>query len=75
MLIIDNVNRYLPCLSKAPSSRRPALGPVTPVWAEVADGLRGWRTIWTSSGVTDTAIFIRPGAPSGLAYASAFAGS
>jgi predicted O-methyltransferase YrrM len=59
MLIIDNVNWYLPCQSKAPNSRTAALGPQTPVWAEVAAGLAGWRPIWTSSGVWDTAIFIK----------------
>jgi predicted O-methyltransferase YrrM len=60
MLIIDNVNWYLPCQSKAPNSRTAALGPATRVWAEVWRELSGWRTIWTSSGVWDTAIFIRP---------------
>jgi predicted O-methyltransferase YrrM len=59
MLIIDNVNWYLPCKSKAPNSRTAELGPKTSAWAEVADELADWRTIWTSSGVTDTAIFIR----------------
>jgi predicted O-methyltransferase YrrM len=61
ILIIDNVNWYLPCRSKAPNSRTFGQGPLTPVWAEVERELSGWRTIWTSSGVWDTAIFIRPG--------------
>jgi predicted O-methyltransferase YrrM len=60
MLIIDNVNWYLPCESKAPNSRTDALGPATGVWDEVWRELASWRTIWTSSGVWDTAIFIRP---------------
>jgi predicted O-methyltransferase YrrM len=59
LLIIDNVNWYLPCQSKAPNSRTPGLGPATDVWADVWRQLAGWRTIWTSSGVWDTAIFIR----------------
>ena len=63
MLIIDNVNWCLPCRSTAPNSRTAALGPATPTWAEVAEELSGWRSIWTSSGVWDTAIFIRPAAP------------
>lgn len=62
MLIIDNVNWYLPCHSKAPHSRTAALGPITPVWAEVGQELASWRSIWTSSGVWDTAIFIKPSA-------------
>jgi predicted O-methyltransferase YrrM len=61
MLIIDNVNWYLPCRSKAPNSRSAVLGAATPVWAEVWQELGKWRTIWTSSGVWDTAIFIKPG--------------
>jgi predicted O-methyltransferase YrrM len=60
MLIIDNVNWYLPCRSKSPNSRTPELGPAAGVWAEVWRELAEWRTIWTSSGVWDTAIFIRP---------------
>jgi predicted O-methyltransferase YrrM len=64
MLIIDNVNWCLPCRSKAPNSRTAALGPATPTWAEVAAELSGWRSIWTSSGVWDTAIFIKPADPS-----------
>ena len=60
MLIIDNANWCLPCRSAAPNSRTDALGPATPAWAEVAEELSGWRSIWTSSGVWDTAIFIRP---------------
>jgi predicted O-methyltransferase YrrM len=59
MLIIDNVNWYLPCESKAPNSRTQAAGPVTAVWTEVWREIRDWRTIWTSSGVWDTAIFIK----------------
>lgn len=61
MLIIDNANWYLPCRSKAPNSRTAALGPATATWAEVAEELSRWRSIWTSSGVCDTAIFIKPG--------------
>jgi predicted O-methyltransferase YrrM len=60
MLIIDNVNWYLPSQSKSPNSRTTALGPATPVWAAIWRELAGWRTIWTSSGVWDTAIFIKP---------------
>ena len=60
LLIIDNVNWYLPCRSKAPNSRTAESGPATPVWAEVERELASWRSIWTSSGVWDTAIFIKP---------------
>lgn len=59
MLIIDNVNWYLPCRSKSPNSRTAELGPAAGVWAEVWRELAEWRTIWTSSNVWDTAIFIK----------------
>jgi predicted O-methyltransferase YrrM len=60
MLIIDNANLYLPCQSKSPNSRTAALGPATSVWADVWAELTRWRSIWTSSGVWDTAIFMKP---------------
>jgi predicted O-methyltransferase YrrM len=59
ILIIDNVNWYLPSESRAPNSRTRALGPKGKIWAEVAEELTQWRSIWTSSGVWDTAMFIR----------------
>ncbi|MDX9863708.1 MAG: class I SAM-dependent methyltransferase [Anaerolineaceae bacterium] len=60
LLIIDNVNLYLPCESMAPNSVPVDGKPVTPVWQEVYDVIHLWRTIWTSNGVSDTAIFIKP---------------
>lgn len=60
LLIIDNVNWFLPSESRAPASRTTALGPNGPIWAESAEILSDWRLIWTSSGISDTAIFLRP---------------
>jgi len=60
LLVIDNVNWFLPSTSRSPDSRSPAEGPKTDVWQEVAQQLDGWRFIWTSSGVTDTAIYFKP---------------
>jgi predicted O-methyltransferase YrrM len=60
ILIIDNINWSLPCGSKAPGTRPAELGPVTSVWAEISQELAGWRTIWTSNGIWDTAIFFKP---------------
>ena len=59
-LVIDNVNWFLPSPSRSPASRMADQAPSTEVWTEVNDRLRSWRRIWTSSGVTDTAIFFRP---------------
>ncbi len=60
LLIVDNVNWYLPSRSHSPNSRRPQDGPDGPVWSEVAATTREWRSIWTSSGVWDTAIYVKP---------------
>jgi predicted O-methyltransferase YrrM len=60
ILIIDNINWHLPSQSKAPGTRPAELGPATNAWAEVWQELDGWRRIWTSNGVWDTAIFFKP---------------
>ena len=60
ILIIDNINWHLPSQSKAPGTRPAELGPATITWAEVWQELAGWRRIWTSNGVWDTAIFFKP---------------
>jgi predicted O-methyltransferase YrrM len=60
MLIIDNVNWFLPSPSRSPNSRTHQLGPDGDIWQEVASELRRWRTIWTTSGIWDTAIFFKP---------------
>ena len=59
ILIIDNVNRYLPSLTTSPASLRPPATPPTATWEQVAAALDDWRRIWTSSGVWDTAIFLK----------------
>jgi predicted O-methyltransferase YrrM len=59
MLVIDNVNRYLPSLTMSPASLRPPAAPATAIWEQVAAALVGWRRICTSSGVWDTAIFVK----------------
>lgn len=62
VLVIDNVDRYLPNEPKshAPNARAPEDGCATPLWQEIWDEISGWRRVWTSNGVTDTAIFFRP---------------
>jgi hypothetical protein len=61
LLVIDNANWFLPSSSRSPNSRRPggADAYASPLWREVAEALAGWRRIWTSNGVTDTAIWFR----------------
>ena len=60
LLIVDNIGWYLPSATRTPYTRRPGDGCNGPVWEELAVELAQWRMIWTSSGVSDTAIFVRP---------------
>ena len=60
LLIIDDVQRYLPSASFSPSSRSLAAGADGPMWQEVERRIADWRRIWTSSGVKDTALFFKP---------------
>lgn len=59
LLIIDNVNWFLPSATLSPASVLPSGAPVTATWAEVGATLAQWRRIWTSCGITDTAIFVK----------------
>ncbi len=58
LLVVDNVERYLPSESRAPE----AIGAsgLDPAWRSLAPVLAEWRGWWYSDGVTDTAIWIRP---------------
>lgn len=60
IVLVDNVNWYLPSKSFSPNSRRQAEGPATVLCSEFLDNLKTWRNIWTSNDVTDTAIWIKP---------------
>jgi predicted O-methyltransferase YrrM len=60
LFIVDNVNWFLPSSSRSPNSRRTRDGADGAVWSQVLPTLQNWRRIWTSSGVTDTAIFFKP---------------
>jgi SAM-dependent methyltransferase len=63
LLLLDNANWYLPCSSKAPNSRSRSAGPSSPDWALFTLEVSGWRRLWSSDGVTDTAIWIKPELP------------
>jgi predicted O-methyltransferase YrrM len=60
ILIIDNANWFLPCKSGSPNSRKVSQGPATSKWAKFLKTVKNWRCIWTTNGVTDTAIYIKP---------------
>lgn len=61
ILIIDDVERYIPrkhC-SHAPMARSLKDGYETDIWRQVGEQLTKWRCIWTTDGVTDTAIWVK----------------
>lgn len=59
LLVLDNAEWYLPSTSNVPGARTPAQRPAGPAWTEISQSLRAWRTVWTSNGVWDTAVFVR----------------
>jgi predicted O-methyltransferase YrrM len=59
VLVLDNANWYLPSNSSAPSSRSLVDGPASLQWAEFARRVSGWKTVWTSNGVTDTTLWVK----------------
>lgn len=61
MIIVDNVERYLPRVRKssAPAARGIPDGYASDGWRMFADLVRDWRCIWTSDGVSDTACWVR----------------
>jgi hypothetical protein len=60
LLIVDNVNWFLPSSSRAPSSRGVTDSPLSPTWVEFAEAVRGWELEWTQNGVADTAVWRVP---------------
>jgi predicted O-methyltransferase YrrM len=60
MLVIDNANLYLPCKSHSPNSRTVQKGASSELWKEFLEVVSGWRTIWTSNGIADTAFYYKP---------------
>jgi len=62
LLVIDNVERYLPReqKSRAPNARGIEDGCPSEGWAEVWGTIASWRSIWTTNGVSDTALWVKP---------------
>jgi predicted O-methyltransferase YrrM len=62
IIIVDNCNWYLPSRTRSPFSRRPEQGPSTSEWSSYYSQVKEWRRIWTTNGVTDTCLWVKPGA-------------
>ena len=61
LVIVDDVNRYLPSRSRAPNSLPAEAPPFDTRWTAFAERVASWPVVWTSDGVRDTAIWTRPG--------------
>ena len=60
LLIVDNVNWFLPSNSFSPASRKIGDSPISLDWSRFLAATNSWRHIWTTSGVTDTAFYFKP---------------
>jgi len=60
IIVIDNVNWFLPSDSKSPNSLPLGAKINDPLWQSFNNETATWRRIWTSNGVTDTAFFFKP---------------
>jgi len=60
IIIVDNVNRFIPCDSISPNSRPKNADPESREWARFLNRVKYWYQIWTSSGIADTAIWFKP---------------
>jgi SAM-dependent methyltransferase len=54
ILILDNANWFIPRKTRSPGS---ASVPPEGLWSEFLSRAAGWRLIWTTNGVSDTAIW------------------
>ena len=62
VLIVDNVERYLPrsCPTNSPNSRNNSRGHQSEMWKEFSEKVSDWRHIWSSNGIFDTALWVKP---------------
>jgi len=60
ILIIDNINLYLPNASRSPNSIRRFDNTNDSAWTSVQIQIDSWEMVWTTNGVSDTALWIKP---------------
>ena len=56
LLIVDNANWFIPHSTRSPTSARTV---ASPGWSEFLFRVANWRLIWTTNGVTDTAMWFK----------------
>jgi predicted O-methyltransferase YrrM len=57
VLIVDNINWFIPSGSRAPNSCTTTQGCDFVLFEQT---VRDWRRVWTSDGINDTALFVKP---------------
>lgn len=60
LIIVDDNQRYFPSDSRSPHARRPSEGAASEEWEMFLQQVKDWRKIQTTSGVTDTVLFVKP---------------
>jgi len=62
ILIIDDIQRYLPrrIKSRSPNARGMTDGFDSEAWEKFGKIVSDWRCIWTSTGTSDTALWVKP---------------
>lgn len=60
IIMVDNVNWFLPHATKSPSSVGAGGKPHTAMWERFWAVVSRWEMKWTSNGITDTAAFFAP---------------
>jgi predicted O-methyltransferase YrrM len=61
IIVIDNIQHYLPHASRCPLAIPVGGEPRTALWAQFGEAVKTWRRYWTTDGVNDTVIFFAPG--------------
>ena len=60
IIVVDNINWYIPCIrSKSPDTRRVNDGVYSSTWAEFLAELKNARYVWTTNNVSDTGIWFK----------------
>jgi predicted O-methyltransferase YrrM len=59
LIVVDNANWFIPSNSFSPNSRTARMGYMED-WEQFASAVSNWRCIWTTNGVTDTALYLKP---------------
>jgi len=57
LLILDNAESFIPIAGRTGWVLDE---PATPLWADLMREVGGWRSIWTTDGISDTVIWVKP---------------